>query len=31
MSKIKWRDKITNDEIFQRERKEILLLKICKK
>ena len=28
MLKIKWTDRITNDEIFQRAKKERLLLKI---
>jgi hypothetical protein len=31
MSKIKWTDRITNDEFFQRAKKERLLLKILKK
>jgi len=30
MSKIKWTDRITNDEVFQRVKKETLLLKILK-
>jgi len=28
--KIKWRDKIKNDEVFQRAKEERLLLKILK-
>ena len=31
MLKIKWTDRITNDEIFQREKEERLLLIILKK
>jgi hypothetical protein len=30
MLKIKWTDKITNDEVFQRVKEERLLLKILK-
>ena len=30
MLKIKWTDRITNDEVFQRAKKERLLLKILK-
>jgi hypothetical protein len=30
MLKIKWTDRITNDEVFQRAKEEILLLKIFK-
>jgi len=30
MLKIKWTDRITNDEVFQRAKEEILLLKILK-
>ena len=30
MLKIKWTDRITNDEVFQRAEQEILLLKIKK-
>ena len=30
MSKIKWIDRIKNDEVFQRVKEEILLLKILK-
>jgi hypothetical protein len=30
MLKIKWTDRITNDEVFQREKKKKLLLKILK-
>jgi len=29
--KIKWTDRITNDEVFQRAKEERLLLKIFKK
>jgi hypothetical protein len=29
--KIKWTDRITNDEVFQRVKEERLLLKILKK
>jgi hypothetical protein len=28
--KIKWTDRITNDEVFQRAKEEILLLKLLK-
>jgi len=31
MLKIKWTDRIMNDEVFQREKEERLLLKIKKK
>jgi len=31
MGKLKWTDRITNDEVFQRAKEEILLLKIKKK
>jgi len=31
MLQIKWTDRITNDEVFQRAKKERLLLKIKKK
>jgi expansin (peptidoglycan-binding protein) len=31
MSKIKWTDRITNDEVFQRAEQEKLILKINKK
>ena len=31
MLKIKWIDRITNDEVFQRAKEERLLLKILKK
>jgi hypothetical protein len=31
MLKIKWTDRITNDEVFQRAKEERLLLKILKK
>jgi hypothetical protein len=31
MLKIKWADRITNDEVFQRAKEERLLLKIKKK
>jgi hypothetical protein len=31
MLKIKWTDRITNNKVFQREKEEILLLKIKKK
>ena len=31
MLKIKWTDRIMNDEVFQREKEERLLLKIIKK
>jgi hypothetical protein len=30
MLKIKWTDRITNDEVFQRAKEEILLLKLKK-
>jgi len=30
MLKIKWTDRITNDEVFQRAKEERLLLKILK-
>jgi hypothetical protein len=30
MLKIKWTDKITNDDVFQRAKEERLLLKILK-
>jgi len=30
MLKVKWTDRITNDEVFQRAKEEILLLKILK-
>ena len=31
MLKLKWTDRITNDEVFQRAKEEILLLRILKK
>jgi hypothetical protein len=31
MLKIKWTDRITNDEVFQRAKEERLLLKILKR
>jgi hypothetical protein len=31
MLKIKWTDRITNDEVFQKSKEEELLLKIKKK
>jgi hypothetical protein len=31
MLKIKWTDRITNDEVFQSAKEEILILKILKK
>jgi hypothetical protein len=31
MLKIKWTDRITNDEVFQRAKEERLLLEILKK
>jgi hypothetical protein len=31
MSKIKWIDRITNDEVFQTAKEERLLLKILKR
>jgi len=31
MLKIKWTDRITNDEVFQREKEERLLVKFFKK